>query len=467
MVGNITKKINEKINEHPLTYGGLILISGFFVPLIFWGLLVAFITSIIVVPIVLYFIFAPNKIFAVFPDEAYAVAIMEGGAFYDLYIKYRGKGLTEDYDVVDLDNEGNPKSIHTSKGDKQAIIENRRGKYFYKYEEVIIERGIERNIEKEVEIKMRRKPKSYFGMIIIPLWPLRRVFNYNLKWTKLDKNGNKESREESLWQIMLMRYAYYIETLKVETKNKTPVNMGLVIEAQVTNPYKAIFVNKDWVSIMEFLFLDAVRDFINAKSYEELIAKDLSADIFRWVEMIRQEIFKNYGIYVSKIVVVSVDPADKRYAQATQDKIVAEKEGEGRVVTADFDSTVMSEKTSGMAIKSLARASNKGEEFFKNLRDDDPEKFNRLYGAEYNMALENANRIIAMDKKAYYKIDSSGGSITSDTFSAVIAGNIATKNINSSSENKKNNEGESKKGNYTKEEVDDLLAFAKKHGKKK
>jgi len=351
--------------------------------------------------LVLYFVWAREQIIGCFPEEGHAVIFMEGDSFRDMVIKYRGKKLDEEFNVVENDNK-------------------------------------------------EREPFNIFGMHIIPWWPLGNVFRYSQKWTKLGREG-KEEREEGLWQVLLMKYPYYVEVLSAETINKVPINMGLIVEAQIINPYKAMFAAADWVYMMNSWFEGLVRDFIRTMSYEDLITKDLSLEIDKYIakntlpgmeDSLKALLFNIYGVSVTKISVVSIAPADERYAQATLDEVVEEKRREAEVVRATAEAQKRGIETMGAIMEMISQLTGKEAKEIKKELLENPVSFKVKYGQYFEEALKLVNKSMSIKGDAFMEIVMPGGGEGSssggnkDTLALIIA---ASKILD---KEKKSNKGE-------------------------
>lgn len=354
--------------------------------------------------LVLYFIWAPNNCFACFPEEGYCTIIVEGDSFYDAIIKYKGKILKKDYSIVPSDD--------------PDIINH------------------------------KKKPHLFFGMYIIPGWPLRKVFKKEVKWTKLGKEG-KEDRSEILDKFLLMRYLYYVDASHAETINKVPINIGLNIEAFPINVYNSIFNTKSFPLIMNSKIESAVRNFVRLKSYEKIIDCDLEVEILKSIDEVTKDMENIYGVEISKLLVINVEPADERYARATLDKIIQDKRLEAKIVEAEGIAKAKSIETTGAIIRMLSEKTGLSvgeiQKSLKDGSDDSAEKY------------ENCQKLyekqLAIDGNAYIEIVSPGGSssgLNNDTLALIIAAN---KILNQ----KGNNDNNDSKRKITKAEMDAVI----------
>ena len=362
--------------------------------------------AMFVIFLVLYFIWAPNQVFACFPEEGHAVIIVEGSSFHSAYMKYKGKKLIRNNVIDDVSD---------------------------------------------------KKEGTILGMYPLLSWPFRRVYKYRQRWSKLNKDGKKELREEVLWQVLLMKYVYFIEVVKVETKNKVPINLGIAIEAEITNPYKAMFVAKDWVHAMESWIEDKARDFVRTESYEEIIAKDdLAIKITDHCAGVIERMKNIYGVSITKIAVINIEPADKRYEQATLNKIVSEKKKEGTIVDAEAESQKIGLETMGSVFSMLAQTTDESEKDIKKLFLTQPEEFDKVYGKILPEAISIMKMMAAIKGGAYTEIvfpaDSQGS--MANLMATMVAANKISENNNKKSLREIN---PLPKKEFTEEELDEIF----------
>ncbi|MDD3386662.1 MAG: hypothetical protein PHU17_02295 [Candidatus Pacebacteria bacterium] len=412
--GKEEKEDLNSLEEKPFFIGLLVILVSFALLFLFIGWW-AIPLILFVIFLVLYFIWAPNQVFACFPEEGHAVIIVKGSSFHDAYIKYKGKKLVRDNVVDDMTSASSSEGFLTS----------------YLWEPL--------------------------GMCPIPLWPFRRVYKYKQRWAKLNKDGKKELREEVLWQVLLMKYVYFIEVIKVETKNKVPINLGIAIEAEVINPYKAMFVAKDWVHAMESWIEDKVRDFVRTESYEEIIAKDdLAVKITDYCAGVTERMKNVYGVNITKIAVINIEPADKRYEQATLNKIVSEKKKEGIIVDAEAESQKIGLETMGSVFSMLSQSTGESEKDIKNLLLTKPEEFDKVYGKILPEAISIMKMMVAIRGGAYTEIvipEGSQGSMA-NLMATMVAANKISENNNKKSLREIN---PLPKKEFTEEELDEIF----------
>lgn len=413
--------------KSPLTTGGMIIafavITGIVIGLLFGalGTLVALILIPVVIFLVLYLIWAPHGIFAFFLEEGYAKIIMEGNSFYDMHIKRKGKYLIDNYDVVD-----------------------------------------------EGSIWPRKKlPFTIFGMVPY-LWPFRKVYTYNQRWVKF-KDGVKEKREEVLDHVIIMPYVYGVEVKDAETLGKIPIDIMMEVETEIFNPYKAMFQIKDWNAAMTSWVEGASRDFVSKNTYEQIIRGELSESLKEHIIEKVGKTLKQYGVKINNMAVIQVVPSNIEYEKATQQKIIEERKKEATIVKAEADAQKEAIARMGSALQMVASATGQTVEKLNKELEANPSALHTKYKEQFTVAMDLVNRNMAIDGKAYFEMNmpnntSGGGTDFSNMLGAIIAAN---KIIEQQKKEPSKSDPPSSKGEkvYTRQEIDDLIAWGKKQRK--
>ena len=416
--------------KSPLTTGGMIIafavITGIVIGLLFGalGTLVALILIPVVIFLVLYLIWAPHGIFAFFLEEGYAKIIMEGNSFYDMHIKRKGKYLIDNYDVVD-----------------------------------------------EGSIWPRKKlPFTIFGMVPY-LWPFRKVYTYNQRWVKF-KDGVKEKREEVLDHVIIMPYVYGVEVKDAETEGKVPVDMMIEVETEIFNPYKAMFQIKDWNAAMTSWIEGATRDFVSQNSYEQIIKGELSENFKGHIINKVEKTLEKYGVKINNMAVIQVVPSNIEYEKATQQRIIEERKKEATIVKAEADAQKEAIARMGSALQMVASATGQTVEKLNKELEANPSALHTKYKEQFTVAMDLVNRNMAIDGKAYFEMNmpnntSGGGTDFSNMLGAIIAANKIIEQQKKEPSKSEDPLSPTPKGEkvYTKQEIDDLIAWGEKQRK--
>ena len=416
--------------KSPLTTGGMIIvvtvIIGIVLRLLFGllGVLAAVILIAAVSFLVLYLIWAPHGIFAFFLEEGYAKIIMEGNSFHDMHIKREGKYLIDNYDVV---NEGS---------------------------------GWPR----------KKLPFTIFGMVPY-LWPFHKVYTYNQRWVEF-QDGIKEEREEILDHVIIMPYVYGIIVKGAETVGKIPVDIIIEVETEIFNPYKAMFQIKDWNAAMTSWIEGAARDFVSKNTYEQIIRGELSESLKDHITKKVKEMLEGYGVRINNMAVIQVVPSNIEYEKATQQKVIEERRKEATIVKAEADAQKEAIARMGSALQMVASATGQTLEKLNKELETDPSVLHTKYKEQFTIAMNLVNRNMAIDGGAYFEMNmpnnpsgSGGGTDFSNMLAAIIAAN---KIIEQQKKEPSKSDPPSSKGEkvYTRQEIDDLIAWGEKQRKK-
>lgn len=415
------------MEKSPFKTGGMIIvvaiIIGIVLGLLFGslGVLAAVILIAAVSFLVLYLIWAPHGIFAFFLEEGYAKIIMEGNSFHDMHIKKEGKYLTPKYDIVNEDSKDPRKKL----------------------------------------------PFTIFGMVPY-LWPFHKVYTYNQRWVEF-QDGIKEEREEILDHVIIMPYVYGIIVKGAETVGKIPVDIIIEVETEIFNPYKAMFQIKDWNAAMTLWIEGASRDFVSKNTYEQIIRGELSKSLKDHIIGNVEETLKQYGVKINNLTVVQVTPSDAEYEKATQQRIIEERRKEATIVRAEADAQKEAIARMGSALQMVASATGQTVEKLNKELETDPSVLLTKYKEQFTVAMDLVNRNMAIDGKAYFEMNmpnntSGGGTDFSNMLGAIIAAN---KIIEQQKKEPSKSDPPSSKGEkvYTKQEIDDLIAWGKKQRK--
>ena len=420
----IEMEIKKKIDDDPLTTGGMIVVFSTIIGIvmgIIWGAILGIAIFAFALFLVLYLVWAPHGIFGFFLEEGYAKIVMKGESFHGCYIKYQGKMLLSNLNVVD---------------------------------------GVE------------KVPFNIMGMVPI-LWPFYRVYTYQQKWVKF-KDGVKNKREETLSHVILMPYVYGVEVVDAETEGKVPVDVAIAVEAKIFNPYKAIFRIKDWNYAMTSWIEGAVRDFVSTKSYEDLIKGQLATRLQAEVLKEVASLLYAYGVEVTNLSVIQIAPSNKEYEDATQQKVIEERKKEAAIVKAQADAQKEAICRMGSALSMVASATGQTVEALQKELEANPNALNTKYREQFKVAMKLVNKNMAIEGKAFFEMKlpkgsgTGGGADYSNMIGAIIAANkIIEQQKTSPPPSSSSPTKEEKKKIYSREEIDALIAEADKNRSRK
>ena len=134
--------------------------------------------------------------------------------------------------------------------------------------------------------------KSRFGGLkFVGFWPLDEIYTYTFDWVKIKPNKQggyslvpkHEDNVDFIFVGQTYIYGLDIRGNGVVDKDLIPVEVSLAIAAMIINPEKPLFDTTDWFNTFVSLIEPAVRNYINSKSYRDIIAKnknDIGKDVF-------------------------------------------------------------------------------------------------------------------------------------------------------------------------------------------
>jgi regulator of protease activity HflC (stomatin/prohibitin superfamily) len=358
--------------EKKAFFRGLLFIS---VPVIIAIILVVFagiaggiIGAIIVLVsffLVLYFIWAPSDVFGTFPEEGYATIIVRGLGFRKAFLKIKGKGLDNNWEVIDS-------SVST------------------------------------------KKQKEYMGMVVF-FWPFDRLYVYKQRWIKYTEKEKSVDKEEVLRGALLKSYVYFIGLTGAEDLNNMPIDIGMAVEMKMVNPYKALFVIQNWYRGIANFIQGEIRNEIRKYGYSDLISLKKSQNqgdsldkIFQsHISSFYNDIKERFGIEIVNLKVVQLSPSDKEFIVASTRKTIAEFNKEATIVNADAQRYKRTAETIGPVIDMLKERTGLTEAQIQEQMRDFPKEFQEKYGDVIKNALELVKIQIAGDK--YVKIETSAG----------------------------------------------------------
>lgn len=379
------------------------------------SIIISIILFILIYLLVVYFIWGPVRIGGVFPSEGYIAVITRGGTAHRPVINSKGRALTEGTDNQDLK-------------DRWRVVNANDPRAHY-------------------------KTKNFYGLyLFIPF--LEGVYEHNMHWRKWD--NTKEiavDRNELLWQTSIMDYPHYIDKLKAEASQRGSVNIRTIVVMRMEGAYDALFSTaSEWIDIVGPELEGAYNAFIKTKTIDDLIVdkKSLSAMLYEFLETYKPVIEYNadnddknyffnrirykYGIIISYIEVIDIEGADKETKEAIKAKNLAILQAEAINVLAEAEQnriSIIAVAPIKSALNAFTDMTGISEKELKRIFKEDPDKYHKEYEPVLNRLIEVAIDQVYSGRNQRYVFTSNGskGGVAGTTFEAVIAGNIATRNI--------------------------------------
>ena len=211
-----------------------------------------------------------------------------------------------------------------------------------------------------------------------------KIYTRTMKYIKALPDGTFERRVDENTDFILAgtQFQYGLEFSSTEDSAKLPLSGKMTMTAMIINPYKALFLVREWFDALVGRVLPRVRQYISEHTYDKIIndpGTQLDKDVFALlnepdkadpkgrsiIEILREE----YGIALVALETINIDPPEG-YREATLAKWKAQQ-------TADKDM----EETAGRILKSVARLAHISEDELKKKLEKDP-KLRGLPNAE-------------------------------------------------------------------------------------
>lgn len=387
---------------------------------VFTGI-VSGIIGIIIVPIVvflvLYFVWGPNDVFGTFPEEGYATVIVRGLGFRKLFLKKKGFGFNNNWDIVPT---------------KYATI----------------------------------RPREFLGMFVF-LWPFERLYVYKQKWIKYTEKEKPVEKEEVLRGALLKAYVYFIGLSGAEDSINMPIDIGIAVEMLIVNPYKALFQTQNWYRGISNFIQGEIRNEVRKQNYSELIAKGERSLDYILIEKLKTLVSlvkDQYGVEISKIKIVQIYPANKELVYASTRQAVAEFKRKAIEVEAEAESFRRATEIMGPIMGMISQKTGLSKAQIQEEIRRNPKEFEEKYKLILEEAKDMIQRQMAIDKNQFIDIRTSGGPGGNSMLMELVAlsqllggrqgsGISLTKDI----KDKDSSKGEDKKNKSSQEKAEEIL----------
>ena len=184
-----------------------------------------------------------------------------------------------------------------------------------------------------------------------------RIYARTMRYIKALPDGTFEKRaDENTDFVLVAHFQYGLEFSDAEDMLKLPLHGKMTMTAWIVNPYRALFLVREWFDALVGRVLPRVRQYISEHEYDKIIndpGTQLDKDVFEMLRgpdeadlprmrSILRLLREEYGIELVALEMVNVDPPES-YREATLAKWKAQQ-------TADKDV----EETAGRILKSVA-----------------------------------------------------------------------------------------------------------------
>jgi regulator of protease activity HflC (stomatin/prohibitin superfamily) len=216
---------------------------------------------------------AKRNLFFTYVEEGQAKAILRNGQFRRLVMSYRGFEFDKDWNVVEDTGSGGTTG-------------------FWKF---------------------------LGGVRWLGLPGVDTVYTYKFRWsTPRDKEvdgkvtGAAFHEEKEIDYILVKDYVYYSLVEEAETNEKVQVSVEVLLPIRIVNPYNALFRVHKWLDATLELVKPAIRAWIAARSYADVIQKPEATqkeqDNFLTETGIAEYVEKRFGARTKRLAFRNISP---------------------------------------------------------------------------------------------------------------------------------------------------------------
>ncbi len=155
------------------------------------------------------------------------------------------------------------------------------------------------------------------GLVFTGIYPYQRVREERLERTKIHRDeslGSDNLRldvsEDYSDHLRVREFLYPIRIARADTRDNVPVNVLMVIKAQVTNPHKAAYGVDRWDQQLVNITTNAVTNFTRTRNLDAVLtAKDTSeaTALNEAVKGIDEDV-KDYGFNITGVEIIDISP---------------------------------------------------------------------------------------------------------------------------------------------------------------
>ena len=195
---------------------------------------------------------------------------------------------------------------------------------------------------------------------------LDKIYTYTFDWVKVvpDKDGSyvlEKRNEENVDYILVGQvyvYGLNIRGKEVVDKDFVPVEISLALPAMIVNPRKAMFDTTDWFNTFISLIDPAVRNYVNSKSYKDIITlsgHDLGKDVMATLETLGvvKKLEDLYGVRLMAIECKGIK-LEGEYQKEQTETWKAEQDAQADLKRQEIESSAFANQTALVELKMLA-----------------------------------------------------------------------------------------------------------------
>lgn len=155
------------------------------------------------------------------------------------------------------------------------------------------------------------------GLVFTGIFPYQSVREELLERTEIlhEESGDKTNlvlkvKRDYSDHLRVREFLYPIRIAKADTQDKIPVNVLLVIKAQVTNPHKAAYGVDRWDQQLVNMTTNAVTNFTRTRNLDAVLTAKDTAEATAINEAIRKitEDQTKYGFEINGVEIIDISP---------------------------------------------------------------------------------------------------------------------------------------------------------------
>lgn len=237
-----------------------------------------------------------------------------------------------------------------------------------------------------------------------------KIYTRTMKFVKSLPDGyEKRADKNTDFLLTGTQYQYTLLFEKAEDSEGLPLSGQMTMTARIVNPYKALFLVKDWFDALVGRVLPRVRQYISEHTYDKIIndpGTQLDKDVFKLLQKsddadlkkrnILQILWEEYGVDLVALETVNVDPPPE-YRETTLQKFRAEQEAGADLRRQEIEASAFAAQTSGTEIAMLSKWTGKPvEDLQKELQaaiTADPDHGFETWLKKYPVVAKNWNLI--------------------------------------------------------------------------
>jgi len=188
-------------------------------------------------------------------------------------------------------------------------------------------------------------PLNYLsGVYWVGIPPFADIFRHVFRWTSYEQTGEQSTErvpkphEKELDYFLVQTDVYYVIVQNAETsgqEERLPVSIEVLLTLRIANPFKAFSRVQRWLELVTDQTDSRVRRLVGNMRYNDIVGQEesVSFEIGKAIADLSDELFREYGISMEKVQILSVDPPDE-LREITLAQYTATERGKATVITA-------------------------------------------------------------------------------------------------------------------------------------